>query len=84
MKVMTKEPLAELLSDTQIEIVCLAGPGATGGVGTRVAKVLLQQGKAVRALVRNEQKARTLLVRQSHQTFCTAVIATKASIKAFQ
>lgn len=41
----------------------MAGPGATGGVGTRVVKTLLQQGKAVRALVRDEQKARRLLVR---------------------
>lgn len=38
------------------------GSGATGGVGTRVVQTLLQQGSAVRALVRDEQKARMLLV----------------------
>ena len=36
--------------------------GATGGVGFRVVQTLLQQGKAVRALARDEKKARTLLV----------------------
>ena len=38
--------------------------GATGGVGKRVVEVLLQQGKAVRALVRDEGKGRKMLVRQ--------------------
>jgi len=36
--------------------------GATGGVGKRVVQTLLNKGKAVRALVRDEQKARKLLV----------------------
>lgn len=49
-------------SSLKSEVVCVAGSGATGGVGTRVVQTLLQQGKAVRALVRNEQKARALLV----------------------
>lgn len=35
--------------------------GATGGVGKRVVQTLLSKGKAVRALVRDEQKARKLL-----------------------
>lgn len=39
--------------------------GATGGVGKRVVQTLLQKGKAVRALVRNENKARSLLVSHS-------------------
>ncbi|KAL3146124.1 hypothetical protein ABBQ38_015471 [Trebouxia sp. C0009 RCD-2024] len=43
------------------DVVLVAG--ATGGVGSRVVQALLQQGKAVRALVRDEQKARRLLGR---------------------
>ena len=39
-----------------------APSGATGGVGKRVVEVLLQQGRAVRALVRDEQKGKSLLV----------------------
>lgn len=35
--------------------------GATGGVGKRVVKLLLQQNYRVRALVRNESKAREML-----------------------
>jgi len=42
--------------------------GATGGVGKRVVQTLLNKGKAVRALVRDEQKARKLLVRV-HKTY---------------
>ena len=37
--------------------------GATGGVGKRVVQLLLQKGRHVRALVRDVDKARTLLVR---------------------
>lgn len=40
----------------------LQNAGATGGVGKRVVEVLLQQGRAVRALVRDEQKGKILLV----------------------
>ena len=36
--------------------------GATGGVGKRVVAALLSQGRAVRALVRDVEKARSLLV----------------------
>lgn len=61
----------------------MAGPGATGGVGTRVVKTLLQQGKAVRALVRDEQKARRLLVRQICQVLGIAVLTAKASTERF-
>ncbi|XP_020250767.1 uncharacterized protein LOC109828146 [Asparagus officinalis] len=35
--------------------------GATGGVGRRVVDILRKQGLPVRALVRNKQKARTML-----------------------
>ncbi len=42
--------------------------GATGGVGKRVVQTLLNKGKAVRALVRDEQKARTLLVGYTKHT----------------
>lgn len=35
--------------------------GATGGVGKRVVKLLLQQNYAVRALVRNQHQARAML-----------------------
>lgn len=41
------------------DVVLVAG--ATGGVGKRVVQTLLKQGKAVRALVRDEGKARKLL-----------------------
>lgn len=36
--------------------------GATGGVGKRVVQRLLQQGRVVRALVRDVDKAKSLLV----------------------
>jgi NAD(P)-dependent dehydrogenase (short-subunit alcohol dehydrogenase family) len=38
--------------------------GATGGVGKRAVEVLLKQGRAVRALVRDVEKAQRLLVRR--------------------
>ncbi|ONK54849.1 uncharacterized protein A4U43_UnF10570, partial [Asparagus officinalis] len=41
------------------DIVLVAG--ATGGVGRRVVDILRKQGLPVRALVRNKQKARTML-----------------------
>ena len=48
--------------------------GATGGVGKRVVQTLLNKGKAVRALVRDEQKARKLLVGYArHVHVCCAV-----------
>ena len=43
--------------------------GATGGVGKRVVQLLLQKGRRVRALVRDVDKARTLLVR--HLRICS-------------
>jgi uncharacterized protein YbjT (DUF2867 family) len=36
--------------------------GATGGVGKRVVQQLLSQGRVVRALVRDVEKAKQLLV----------------------
>ena len=48
--------------------------GATGGVRKRVVQALLNKGKAVRALVRDEQKARKLLVGNArHVCVCCAV-----------
>lgn len=40
--------------------------GATGGVGSRVVRALLQEGTTVRALVRDVAKATELLVRWTH------------------
>lgn len=49
--------------------------GATGGVGKRVVQALLNKGKAVRALVRDEQKARKLLVGYArHVCVCCAML----------
>lgn len=42
--------------------VCCAAAGATGGVGKRVVQQLLAQGRVVRALVRDVEKAKQLLV----------------------
>lgn len=42
--------------------LCACVTGATGGVGKRVVEVLLQHGKAVRAVVRDEEKGRHMLV----------------------
>lgn len=46
-----------------------AAVGATGGVGKRVVQLLLAQGRVVRALVRDMDKAKQLLVggRQQQQ-----------------
>lgn len=41
----------------------LSSAGATGGVGKRVVQRLLEQGQVVRALVRDVDKAKSLLVR---------------------
>jgi uncharacterized protein YbjT (DUF2867 family) len=46
--------------------VVLWTAGATGGVGKRVVAKLLQAGKHVRALVRNQEKAQKLLVSPTH------------------
>lgn len=45
--------------------------GATGGVGKRVVQTLLNQGKAVRAAVRDGEKGRRMLV-YTHQTVLAA------------
>jgi putative NADH-flavin reductase len=51
-------------STTQTCGVCASygAAGATGGVGKRVVQRLLSQGRVVRALVRDLDKARSLLV----------------------
>ena len=46
----------------QLDPDALLHSGATGGVGKRVVQALLRKGKAVRALVRDENKASKLLV----------------------
>jgi putative NADH-flavin reductase len=45
-----------------VRSVCCAAAGATGGVGKRVVQQLLAQGRVVRALVRDVDKAKQLLV----------------------
>jgi uncharacterized protein YbjT (DUF2867 family) len=46
--------------------------GATGGVGKRVVQRLLEQGKVVRALVRDVDKAKSLLVSKAGCVLCRA------------
>lgn len=44
--------------------------GATGGVGKRVAQLLLARGRRVRVLVRDVEKGKSLLVRIPNTTLC--------------
>jgi uncharacterized protein YbjT (DUF2867 family) len=48
-------------------LVSCCAAGATGGVGKRVVQRLLSQGRVVRALVRDLDKARSLLVSRSYR-----------------
>jgi hypothetical protein len=58
------QQLLDVAVDSHQVLPCFgcAAAGATGGVGKRVVQQLLAQGRVVRALVRDVEKAKQLLV----------------------